>query len=70
MAMKILAQQLAPQGIIVALFCPGWCRTDMGGTDAPLEPADSVSNLRSLIAGLAIEDTGTFTHQSGERLPW
>ncbi len=70
MAMVTLAQQLSPQGIIVALFCPGWCRTDMGGDGAPLEPADSVADMRRLIAGLTLEDTGTFTHHSGKRVPW
>ncbi len=70
MAMVSLAQQLSPEGIIVALVCPGWCRTDMGGKDAPLEPAESVTNMRRLIDGFTLEDTGTFTHHSGERLPW
>ena len=70
MAMVTLAQQLSPQSIIVALFCPGWCRTDMGGEEAPLEPAESVAHMRQLIADLTLEDTGTFTHHSGKRLPW
>ena len=70
MAMATLAQQLSPQGIIVALFCPGWCRTDMGGDEAPLEPADSVANMLELIAAFTLDDTGTFTHHSGKRLPW
>lgn len=70
MAMVTLAQQLSPQSIIVALFCPGWCRTDMGGDEAPLEPAESVANMRRLIAGFTLEDSGTFTHHSGKRLPW
>ena len=70
MAMVSLSNQLSPQGIIVAVFCPGWCRTDMGGEEATLEPAESVANLRGLIAALTLEDTGTFTHHSGERLPW
>jgi NAD(P)-dependent dehydrogenase (short-subunit alcohol dehydrogenase family) len=70
MAMVTLAQQLSPQSIIVALLCPGWCRTDMGGEEAPLEPAESVANMRRLIDGFTLEDTGTFTHHSGRRLPW
>ena len=70
MAMVALSNQLSPQSIIVAMFCPGWCRTDMGGAEATLEPAESVANMRGLIAGLTLEDTGTFTHHSGKRLPW
>ena len=67
MAMVALSNQLSPQSIIVAMFCPGWCRTDMGGAEATLEPAESVANMRGLIAGLTLEDTGTFTHHSGKR---
>ena len=70
MAMATLAQQLSSQGIIVALFCPGWCSTDMGGDEAPLKPADSVADMRKLISDLTLSDTGTFTHHSGKRLPW
>ena len=70
MAMVTLAHQLSSQGIIVAVLCPGWCRTDMGGADARNDPADSVSNMRALIEGFTLDDTGTFTHHSGKRLPW
>ena len=70
MAMVALAHQLSPQGIVVALLCPGWCRTDMGGNDAPHDPNDSVERMRKLIAGFTLDDTGTFTHHSGKRLPW
>ena len=70
MAMVALAHQLSSQGIIVAVLCPGWCRTDMGGDDARNDPVDSVSNMRALIEQFTLEDTGTFTHHSGKRLPW
>lgn len=70
MAMATLADTLSPQGIIVVMLCPGWCRTDMGGSTAVHEPADSVARMRRLIADFTLEDTGTFTQHSGERLPW
>lgn len=70
MAMATLADTLSAQGIIVVMLCPGWCRTDMGGDAAPNDPADSVSRMRELIAQFTQEDSGTFTHHSGKRLPW
>jgi len=70
MAMATLAKELASQGIIVALLCPGWCRTDMGGPSAPHDPADSVARMRGLIDGLGPADSGSFIHHSGRRLPW
>jgi NAD(P)-dependent dehydrogenase (short-subunit alcohol dehydrogenase family) len=70
MAMATLADTLSSQGIIVALLCPGWCRTDLGGSVAPHDPADSVARMRKLIAGFTLEDSGTFTRHTGERLPW
>ena len=70
MAMATLADTLSPQGIIVVMLCPGWCRTDIGGSTAVHEPADSVARMRRLIADFTLEDTGTFAQHSGERLPW
>ena len=70
MAMATLADTLSPQGIIVVMLCPGWCRTDMGGNDARNDPADSVAQMRELVAGFTLADSGTFTHHSGKRLPW
>jgi NAD(P)-dependent dehydrogenase (short-subunit alcohol dehydrogenase family) len=70
MAMATLADTLSPQGIIVVMLCPGWCRTDLGGSAAPLEPADSVADMRKLIDRFTLEDTGTFTQYGGERLAW
>ena len=49
---------------------PGWVRTDMGGPDADLSPADSVAGLRRVIAGLTPADSGRFLDHTGEAIPW
>ena len=47
------AMALKARGIIATAVCPGHVRTELGGQGATLEPAESVANLRRLIARLA-----------------
>ena len=70
MLAKGLAATLAPRGIIVVALSPGWVRTDMGGTGAPLSPQTSVDGLRKVIAGLKPSDSGKFFSHDGSTIPW
>ena len=70
MAMKNLASDLAPRGIITATFCPGWVKTRMGGGNAPLEAPESISGMRDVIAGLTLANSGRFWLYNGEGLAW
>jgi NAD(P)-dependent dehydrogenase (short-subunit alcohol dehydrogenase family) len=70
MAMATLARDLARRGIVVAVLCPGWVRTDMGGPDAPIYKEESVRGLRRVIAGLGPSTSGSFLRYDGERIPW
>jgi NAD(P)-dependent dehydrogenase (short-subunit alcohol dehydrogenase family) len=65
-----LAATLAPRGIIVAALSPGWVRTDMGGESAPLTPEASARGLRSVVAGLRAQDSGSFLAYDGRAIPW
>lgn len=68
--MKSMALDLARRGIAAAPLHPGWAKTDMGGTNAPVEPQDSVSGLRQVIAGLDKAKAGKFWQWDGTELPW
>jgi NAD(P)-dependent dehydrogenase (short-subunit alcohol dehydrogenase family) len=70
MVMATLAAELAPLEIIVTVIDPGWCRTDMGGSAAHHDPADSVAGMRAVIESLTSADSGTFRHHAGETLRW
>jgi hypothetical protein len=49
---------------------PGWVRTDMGGANATLAKAESISSMLKVIEHLTIESTGKFFNYDGEELPW
>jgi NAD(P)-dependent dehydrogenase (short-subunit alcohol dehydrogenase family) len=68
--MKSMAVDLQPQGIIAIPMHPGWVRTDMGGANATLDPADSVAGMRRVIAGLTLADSGRLLQYDGAELPW
>ena len=67
--LKDAATSLAGRAVCVALH-PGWVRTDMGGSGAALEVADSVASLRRTIAGLRVEDNASFFDHDGSPIAW
>lgn len=42
---RILAVETAGTGIKVNSVCPGWCRTDLGGPDAPRSPEEGIDTV-------------------------
>lgn len=68
--MQGLATDLAPVGIAVALVHPGWVRTDMGGAEADIAPAESASGILALAEGLTLEGTGRFYNWDGSPSEW
>lgn len=69
-AMTLIADQLRPRGVIVALVCPGYVRTRMNVGGAMLEAAESVRALRKLVASLGPEDSGRFIRHDGQTIAW
>jgi hypothetical protein len=50
------------------LLNPGHVRTGIGGKRAPMEPDESVRQMREVIAGLAVADAGRFLSYDGTEL--
>ena len=70
MVTRLLAAALAERGIAVVSLHPGWVQTDMGGEQAPVQPADSVAGLLRVIDGLDLAQSGSFLDWQGQPLPW
>lgn len=70
MAVKRLAAELTPRGILVLAAHPGWVKTSMGGKGATLAPADSAHALLHLIEHAQAADAGKFLAYDGAGLPW
>ncbi|KAI0641295.1 NAD-P-binding protein [Trametes meyenii] len=58
--------------LITITMCPGWVQTetDMGGSDAPLQPRESVADVLKVITSVTAADSGKFVRQTGEEIPW
>lgn len=56
--------------IIVIAMAPGWCKTDLGGADALLDPADSVHCQQQTFQSLTTADSGCFIDMHGQSVPW
>jgi NAD(P)-dependent dehydrogenase (short-subunit alcohol dehydrogenase family) len=70
MVMRSLAIDLAPRGITCVVVNPGWVQTDMGGPNANLTPAQSVSRLRRLLDSLGPVQSGKFFNHDGREYAW
>ena len=70
MAVRRLATELGPRGIVVLAAHPGWVKTSMGGKNATLAPVDSAHALLDLIVRASTEDGGKFLAYDGAELPW
>lgn len=71
MAGKSLSIDLNPKGISVAILHPGLVSTQMTGFTAQgISPEVSVKGLIERIDSLNIDNSGSFMHANGQRLPW
>ncbi|KRG71961.1 SDR family oxidoreductase [Pseudoxanthomonas dokdonensis] len=70
MATVLLASALRSRRIKVLALHPGWVRTDMGGEQAALTPAQSASGLLQVISQRGLDDSGGFFDWQNQPLPW
>jgi NAD(P)-dependent dehydrogenase (short-subunit alcohol dehydrogenase family) len=56
----MLAQSLQDKNIVVNAMCPGWVRTDMGGTSAPRSPEQGADTAIWLATAAPRSETGKF----------
>jgi NAD(P)-dependent dehydrogenase (short-subunit alcohol dehydrogenase family) len=66
---QILAIDLRDRGISVASVHPGHVKTDMGGPNAQITPAQSAAGIRQVMAQLNLQSSGTFFNWNGDRHP-
>lgn len=73
-ALNMLTRALAldehMQDIISIAIHPGWVRTSMGGSMAPLTVKESVKGIIGVVNGLSGIDSGKFLTHEGDEYPW
>ena len=53
-----------------AILHPGWVKTDMGGSLAPVTMFESVDGMMKVLESQTLENSGRFIQFDGEILPW
>ncbi|NOY93886.1 MAG: SDR family oxidoreductase [Deltaproteobacteria bacterium] len=68
MAGRSLSVDLRADDVTVLLLHPGFVRTEMTGHQGLIDVSESAAGLLERIHALGLEETGSFWHESGERL--
>ncbi|XP_058818196.1 C-signal isoform X2 [Topomyia yanbarensis] len=69
-ATKSMSIDLKPNNIMAVVLHPGWVRTDMGGSKAPLSVEQSCAKMVQTVMGLSDVHNGTFLQYDGKQLQW
>jgi NAD(P)-dependent dehydrogenase (short-subunit alcohol dehydrogenase family) len=69
-AFRERAPEWAGKGLIAIVVHPGWVRTDMGGSSAPLPVEESVAGIIELVDRLTPAEHGRFWTWDGREHPW
>ena len=71
-ALNMLTRGLAIEHreVSFALIHPGWVKTDMGGSSAPVEIKDSVLGIWNVINAMTLKTSGQYVDFKGKNIPW
>lgn len=56
--------------VIIVSMAPGWCKTELGGDEAEIDPAESVRAQVRTFAGLNASHSGQFLDRFGAPVAW
>jgi NAD(P)-dependent dehydrogenase (short-subunit alcohol dehydrogenase family) len=70
MFVRTAAAELSQDRFTCVLIDPGWVRTALGGSEAPLTPEESVEAMLRVIDCLRPSDSGRFFDRRGRDVPW
>jgi NAD(P)-dependent dehydrogenase (short-subunit alcohol dehydrogenase family) len=56
--------------LITVAMAPGWCRTELGGEEAEIDPGDSVRAQLQTLAALTADHNGQFIDRFGAPVAW
>jgi NAD(P)-dependent dehydrogenase (short-subunit alcohol dehydrogenase family) len=71
-ALNMITKTLAEseKWLIAVVMHPGWVKTRMGGSEAPVLPADSARGIWRVVQELGLKESGDFYDYEGNRLHW
>jgi len=70
MVVKNLSLDLHRKSITCVALHPGWVRTRLGGSRAPLSPEESAAGLFKILTSLEEKNNGSFLDYQGRHIPW
>lgn len=70
MATKSMSLDFKRDSILCVSLHPGWVKTDMGGTNAPLQIEPTCKQMIDTIFSLNESHNGGFIQFDGQPLPW
>ena len=70
MQSRLLENYLAPKNIKVFSIHPGWMRTDMGGSDADIDPSQAAEGVLKIVSSDEYLQTPMYVTYTGEQYPF
>ena len=62
---RLMAAEFKSAPVCIVAITPGWVRTDMGGSEADLDPAETASSMVAAIDNLTMDQTSLWLDRHG-----